>query len=153
MKRLAPKPRPGRRVDVDGEVWTYVFGRGNAKLHSPEGKPYVVDYSVLTRRDPSTIERGQWKRTSDGMVKPGHVRGYIRHVIKVQLTPAQKSAAMIVFSTRNWLSPRHAVIAGERTLCGTDADGWFLETRPFDPKTIGCMRCRTIWVHRTGVRS
>jgi hypothetical protein len=40
-------------------------------------KKRVIDYSTLTGRSWDTLERGQHKRTSDGMVTPDDVREYI----------------------------------------------------------------------------
>jgi len=74
-----------RKVYVkSGETWEFTTGKGNAVIKNPRtGKKTVVPYTTLTGRDSSDIERGQWKRTSDGMVKPGHVRAYIeKHLLE-----------------------------------------------------------------------
>jgi len=67
-----------RKVQVGGETWEFTTGKGNAVIKNPRtGKKTIVNYLKLTGRDWNTIERGQWKRTSDGMVTPGHVKAYI----------------------------------------------------------------------------
>lgn len=59
------------------DVWLYRLGRGNAVITSPQGKKTRVRYETLTGRSPNTLERGQWKKTSDGMICPSHVKSYI----------------------------------------------------------------------------
>lgn len=67
-----------RKVHVGGEVWEFQTGKGNAVIRNPRtGKKTIVDYAKLTGRDWNTIERGQWKRTTDGMVTPADVKAYI----------------------------------------------------------------------------
>ena len=83
-----------RTMQVDGRVWRYRFGRGNAVIRDDADKPSVVDYSALTGRAWTTIERGQWKKTGDGMVKPGHVLGWIRkHLLAPVDGPAKRGAS------------------------------------------------------------
>ncbi len=67
-----------RTIEVGGRSWRYRFGRGNVVIRSADGKSTVVRYEDLTGRSNDVIERGQWKKTIDGMVKPGHVCGRIR---------------------------------------------------------------------------
>ncbi len=71
-------------VEVDGVTWRYQLGRGNAVIVLPDGKKVIVGYARLTDRSPDTIERGQYKGTSDGMVTPEHVRRYIRQHLTVR---------------------------------------------------------------------
>ena len=67
-----------RKINVDGAVWEYRIGKGAAVLVAPDGKKAVVGLDKLTGRSWDTLERGQWKRTSDGMVTPKDVAAYIR---------------------------------------------------------------------------
>jgi hypothetical protein len=79
MKRATDRPRRGARaLDVDGQQWWFRVGHGAIEIWPPDGTKHVTDMCKVTGRDWDTIERGQWKKTEDGMVKPGHVRGYIR---------------------------------------------------------------------------
>jgi len=73
-----------RKVQVGGETWEFMTGKGAAVIKNPRtGKKTIVDYSILTSRTWNVIERGQWKKTIDGMVTPGHVKAYIEgHLIK-----------------------------------------------------------------------
>ena len=73
-----------RTMQVSGKKWRYRFGLGNAVIRGTDGKSTVVGYEDLTGRSSAVIERGQWKKTTDGMVKPGHVRGWIRKHLLTQ---------------------------------------------------------------------
>jgi hypothetical protein len=73
------RPMKGeRRLDVDGELWSFKIGKGAAVIVAPNGEKNVVSLTTLTGRSPDIIERGQWKGTRDGMVVPDHVRNYVR---------------------------------------------------------------------------
>lgn len=49
----------------------------------------------------------------------------------------------IVYPDQAGTGLRHVVLhGGSRTLCGIDADDWYLETKRFDAATIGCKRCK-----------
>lgn len=67
-----------RKIHIDEEVWEYQLGKGNAVIKSSDNKKTVVDYSKLTGRSWGIIERGQRKKTSDGMVTPKHIKEYIQ---------------------------------------------------------------------------
>lgn len=67
-----------RIVNIDGQEWEVTIGKSNTKIRSPKNKSTIVDHSKLTGKPWSTIERGQWKRTSDGMITPKDVETYIR---------------------------------------------------------------------------
>jgi hypothetical protein len=66
-----------RTFTVDGRKWTCEFGRGNVSIRAEDGHRVVVDYHKLTGRSWDVIERGQWKKTSDGMITPACVKRYI----------------------------------------------------------------------------
>jgi (2Fe-2S) ferredoxin len=68
-----------RKLVIDGETWLYRVGESSVKIRNPEGLGHAVDVHTLTGRD---VERGRWKRTSDGMVTPGDVRKYIDEHLK-----------------------------------------------------------------------
>jgi hypothetical protein len=49
-----------------------------AVIESPERKKKtLVKLSAITGTTPDTIERGRWKKSSDGMVLPSQIRRYI----------------------------------------------------------------------------
>jgi len=67
-----------RVIVIRDEKWICDFGRGAVGIRSPiDGHRTIVGYSELTGRSWNVLERGQWKKTRDGMVCPGHVRRYI----------------------------------------------------------------------------
>ena len=66
-----------RTMVVNGETWRYRIGKNYCNICAPNGKSFSVDLSRLTGRDWDTLERGQYKRTQDGMVYPSHIRDYI----------------------------------------------------------------------------
>jgi len=66
-----------RKIAIYGRTWQFCIGRSVAVIYDPEGKRHLADLSVVTGRSNDTIARGRWKRTSDGMVTPAHVRDYI----------------------------------------------------------------------------
>lgn len=64
------------------------------------------------------------------------------------LTDEQRAQARIVYPPQAMTGLRHVTIIGlkdERALCGVNVDGWYMEWKPFDPKTIGCSRCKATW--------
>jgi hypothetical protein len=82
-----------RSMVVEGERFEYRFGHQSVVIRNAAGKSVIVDYSYLTGRSWSTIERGQHKRTGDGMVKPGHVMRYIRrHILGIKLSGRPENA-------------------------------------------------------------
>jgi len=67
-----------RVITVGGEKWTCEIGRGSVKFRPPnKGKTTTADFSQITGRSWDTIERGNWKKTRDGMVTPLHLEKYI----------------------------------------------------------------------------
>lgn len=66
-----------RRIHIEGRVWEYSIGRGSAVIKSPDGKRSDVRLAAIKGGTPNDFERGQWKRTSDGMVTPSEVKVWI----------------------------------------------------------------------------
>lgn len=67
-----------QKIDVDGETWKFRVGRRAAVILSPTGVKHVTSLSKVS----DLIDRGRWKITSGGTVKPAHIRGYIRRFKK-----------------------------------------------------------------------
>lgn len=71
-----------RKITYEGTEYRWRFGQTYVVVR----KGRIVFARALpeeiTGRTPDIFERGQWKRTSDGMVKPGHVLGLIRRAVK-----------------------------------------------------------------------
>lgn len=67
-----------RPLIVIGEKWWWLASAGlHLILWSPRGKKTRTLISKVLGRSHEEIERGQHKRTSDGMLKPEQVREYI----------------------------------------------------------------------------
>lgn len=75
-----------RQVTVMGRVWRYFVGKQHTVLRHPDtNRSIVVDNYVLAGvANPDAFERGKHKGTSDGMIKPGRVRGYIEDRIAIK---------------------------------------------------------------------
>jgi hypothetical protein len=83
------------QVHVGGKIWKYRVGRSNVVINSPEGKRITVNHSELTGRTWDTIERGQWKRTQDGMILPCHVKEYVERYISFDGKPPRHPALLM----------------------------------------------------------
>lgn len=66
-----------RTLTVAGQVWSYYIGKTRLVLCAPNGKKKAIRLDDLTGRSSPIFERGKWKKTSDGMVLPAHVRAYV----------------------------------------------------------------------------
>jgi hypothetical protein len=82
-----------RKVIVYGQAWEFSTGRFNAVIKNPHTKKkMIVDFAKLTGRSWDILERGQHKRTIDGMIKPGHVKAYIeKHLAEKPQKPSAKT--------------------------------------------------------------
>ncbi len=61
-----------------------------------------------------------------------------------------RAAFFIVYPPRAMTGLRHAVEVGEgHALCGVYVEDWYSETKLFDPKTIGCKRCKAAYIRRS----
>jgi|SRR5271167_3131412 len=83
-----------RKVLVHGQPWEFSTGQFNAVIKNPRTKKKtIVDFAKLTGRSWDILERGQHKRTIDGMIKPGHVKAYIeKHLAEKPLAKTTKIA-------------------------------------------------------------
>jgi len=71
--------RNQRTLVLGDKTYRYCITRcGGAVIYTPNGKKHVASFFELTGCSPDTYERGVWKRTSDGMVRPRTVRKYIQ---------------------------------------------------------------------------
>lgn len=67
--------RKGRKITVNSVLWKWSVGEsGYVLAYSETGKRLLVRANKVTGRD---FERGQWKRTSDGMVTPADIARWI----------------------------------------------------------------------------
>lgn len=73
--------RNARVLVIDGEIWQYKIGKSYTHIWPPPsrgGKKLIKRTHEIAGRSPDTLERGQYKKTSDGMVTPSDVEKYIR---------------------------------------------------------------------------
>lgn len=73
-----------RNITVDDVVYWYHIGQGKMKLRHPSGKSTthcLCDVKGMGFT-PDTVDRGRWKKTTDGMITPGEVARFIQsHVL------------------------------------------------------------------------
>lgn len=68
---------------MDGKVWGYRIGQQFAVIHLPGTiRKKIVTLAIITGRTPDTIDRGKWKKTSDGMVTPSDIKAYIERNVQ-----------------------------------------------------------------------
>lgn len=73
----------GRKIVVQGQEWHWNVRRGVTMIN-PSGKSYHVDPEQIIQCTPDVYERGQWKRTTDGMVTPDRVAAFISDLILIE---------------------------------------------------------------------
>jgi hypothetical protein len=71
------RSRSWRTVEVDGATYRWRYGRGTVEVRRDRQVVLRVPSYVLRGTTPDLFERGQHKRTSDGMVTPAMVRAAI----------------------------------------------------------------------------
>jgi hypothetical protein len=69
-----------RKVHIQGKVWQYEIGHQFVVIQFPppnQKKKFTIAQSLLVERTPDELDRGRWKKTQDGMIKPSDVKNYI----------------------------------------------------------------------------
>ena len=66
-----------RKLVVGGAVWWWLYG-SRVCIWDPDGAKHTVPAWTIKGVTPDTLERGHWKRTSDGMLTPFEVADYIK---------------------------------------------------------------------------
>lgn len=69
--------RKARRLYIHGRPWWYKVGRTYAVIWNPVGRKHAVELDALRGLTHDLIDRGRWKKTTDGMIRPSHVERYI----------------------------------------------------------------------------
>lgn len=70
-----------RKIVVAGVEYQYKVGSGTVKIVGPHSS-VAVEIPVIKGSTWDIFERGQWKRTSDGMVRPAEIAAYIQRVFR-----------------------------------------------------------------------
>lgn len=67
-----------RKIIINGLKYEYsISGRRTVTIINPEEVKTHVNCGVLKGMTPDNFDRGKWKKTSDGMVTPKHIKKYI----------------------------------------------------------------------------
>lgn len=66
-----------RKIVVEEQEFRWRVGSGCTAVITDGNKSHSVDGPALTGRSWDTIERGQNKKTSDGMILPSHIAKWI----------------------------------------------------------------------------
>lgn len=67
-----------RSITVGERRYAYRVGRQTTEVRLDGAVKFRVDNHVLVGVTPDVFDRGQWKRTSDGMITPSMVAAEIR---------------------------------------------------------------------------
>jgi len=71
--------RPGRNLNVNGVKWKYVMGRESVVAYSDDGQRRCEQaWRIKGQSDPNLFGRGQWKKTSDGMLLPSEIVAWLK---------------------------------------------------------------------------
>ena len=65
-----------KQININNKIWYYQVGKQNTIIKDSEFK-FVEKNWKIKDSDPYTFERGQWKKTSDGMIMPSDIKNYI----------------------------------------------------------------------------
>lgn len=68
------QPSKTRTLEIRGKIYQYRIGRTFLSVRFPDGKKHLIGLSELKGAD---VNRGRWKKTSDGMICPSDVRRFI----------------------------------------------------------------------------
>lgn len=71
------RSRSWRVIEVDGVCYRWRYGRGTVEIRQDRRVVLRVANHVLRGNSPDAFERGQHKRTDDGVVTPAMVRAAI----------------------------------------------------------------------------
>ena len=84
MMETTTKPtKKSRMIVIEGETWYYQIGGFSCAFWNPEGKKYVNRTNIVANRSWDVLERGEYKKTSDGMITPKDIRKYIQEHIRM----------------------------------------------------------------------
>ena len=69
-----------RKITVNGHMYKYKVGKTYTKFDTGVA---VANWELAGLDYPDTFDRGQWKRTSDGMVTPKMVANFLLRLSSV----------------------------------------------------------------------
>lgn len=71
-----------RNLHIHGKIFQYKVGKWQTVVKFPTGEKATFSNTELTGRDSWTFEKGQYKGTSDGMVKPSHIKSFLLRLLE-----------------------------------------------------------------------
>lgn len=74
-----------RRIVVRGVTFLFKIGKADLFVRFPDGRMHHKDLSELMGLSQDNIDRGRWKKTSDGEVHPEDVARFICQELQVSL--------------------------------------------------------------------
>ncbi len=66
-----------RKIVVNGKTFQYLIGRSAVVIYDDADKRHYAHVAEVKGLSPDLIERGQYKKTSDGMITPKNVAHWI----------------------------------------------------------------------------
>jgi hypothetical protein len=66
-----------RKISIDGKSYRYHVGKGTVVIRTPDGATLTPRAERVKGLSAEVFERGLWKATEDGMIKPSDVRRFI----------------------------------------------------------------------------
>lgn len=133
-----------RTIVVDGVMWAWRVGKQEVVFRNQSGESHRCDNHVVAGDGVSavTFERGQRKKTSDGMLTPKQVARYLReytrmrsrlranaHMNRVSSSRGHDAVQVVadMFSQMNVLRTRGPSIQGVRAQRRPQGTGWRLD--------------------------
>ncbi len=84
--------RPGRLITVQGVRWKWKCGKGCGVIaYSEKGQRAYAQAWEVKGCTPDVFERGQWKKTSDGMMTPAEVEAWLSSQNKADMASGNQS--------------------------------------------------------------
>lgn len=73
-----------RKLHINGKVYQYKVGKGgsNVTVKFPTSEKVTFDGHEITGRSGWTMEKGQYKGTSDGMITPGQIKTFLLRLLE-----------------------------------------------------------------------
>jgi hypothetical protein len=73
-----------RALIVNGRKFKFIVGFSRVKIVSPDGRVFTPGCAEVKGVSEATFERGQWKKTTDGMVMPREIVAWIKRHVRVK---------------------------------------------------------------------
>jgi len=71
-----------RKIDINGTVYEWSAGRQYVHIRKDDKLLVTTTIAQVKGTTPDIVERGLWKKTTDGMLTPKEVRAFILRVVE-----------------------------------------------------------------------